>query len=275
MPLSSEEKEFIRSAARYLENPSFFVKLTNLVGKPLEKSVELLPSRVKDTIQMASQKAIEGALRTALTTLQTKPLTQNFEEALSSIFLSKNLHAAGTAMTGAVGGFFGLPALLVELPLTTTVMLRSIAKIASDFGEDVSRPETQLECLYVFSLGGPSKVDNEMDSAYFTSRLAFAELVKKAVSFVAGKSSREILLAVERKSAPILLDIIVKVASRFQIVVSEKAMGQLLPGIGAGAGALLNVAFTEHFNALAKYHFGLKRLERDHGKDAVLKIFQS
>jgi len=33
-------------------------------------------------------------------------------------------------VSGAVGGFFGLPGLIVELPISTTLMLRSIADIA-------------------------------------------------------------------------------------------------------------------------------------------------
>ncbi len=44
--------------------------------------------------------------------------------------------AAG--VTGGVSGFFGLAALPVELPVTTTLMLRAIADIARHNGEDLS-----------------------------------------------------------------------------------------------------------------------------------------
>jgi hypothetical protein len=51
-------------------------------------------------------------------------------------------------------------------------------------------------------------------------------------------------------------------------------MGQLVPGIGAAAGAALNVAFTEYFSDVAKYHFGLRRLERFHGEAAVRRLYE-
>jgi hypothetical protein len=41
------------------------------------------------------------------------------------------------ATTGGVGGLFGLPALAIELPISTTIMLRSIADIARSEDEDI------------------------------------------------------------------------------------------------------------------------------------------
>jgi hypothetical protein len=59
-----------------------------------------------------------------------------------------------TGITGGIGGFFGIPALPLELPLTTAFMLRSIAEVARDEGEDVRSLDTQFACLEVFALGG-------------------------------------------------------------------------------------------------------------------------
>ena len=56
--------------------------------------------------------------------------------------------------SGAIGGAFGFAALAVELPISTTILLRSIAEIARAEGEDLSRPEARLACLEVFALGG-------------------------------------------------------------------------------------------------------------------------
>jgi len=51
---------------------------------------------------------------------------------------------------------FWFPGLLIELPVTTTVMLHSIAEIARSQGEDLRNPESALACLEVFCAGAGS-----------------------------------------------------------------------------------------------------------------------
>jgi hypothetical protein len=51
-------------------------------------------------------------------------------------------------------------------------------------------------------------------------------------------------------------------------------MAQTLPLVGAFGGASINVLFTAHFNAVARYHFGLRYLERRWGEEAVRVIYQ-
>ena len=75
---------------------------------------------------------------------------------------SSYLDKAFAATSGAVGGSFGLAALPIELPISTVIMLRSIGDIARAEGEDLHDPETALNCLQVFALGGPK---GEVDAA--------------------------------------------------------------------------------------------------------------
>jgi hypothetical protein len=63
------------------------------------------------------------------------------------------------AASGAGGGAFGLPALPVELPVSTMIILRSIADIARSEGELITSPEAKLACIEVFALGGRSGSD--------------------------------------------------------------------------------------------------------------------
>jgi hypothetical protein len=51
-------------------------------------------------------------------------------------------------------------------------------------------------------------------------------------------------------------------AARFGFVVSQKAAAQAVPIIGAVSGAAINLAFTEHFQTMARGHFVMRRLER-------------
>jgi hypothetical protein len=198
----------------------------------------------------------------------------SFEEAAAASRKGARFHGAGSAAIGAVGGFFGLPALLVELPVVTTVLLRSMAEIAGQFGEPLDDRRVQLDCLSLFSYGTPSDADDAVESAYYGARLGFAALLDQSVKFVAGKTAAEILRAVQHRSAPALVSLIVKIATRFEVVVGEKAIAQLVPGIGAGAGAAINLAFSEHYTQLARCHFGLRRLERECGEAAVRDAYE-
>src|SRR5207248_2064595 len=76
------------------------------------------------------------------------------------------LHLAAVAASGAVGGAFGLATLPLELPLSTTLILRSVADIARGEGEDLEDPEGLLSCLEVFALGSGRDVALG-ESSYF------------------------------------------------------------------------------------------------------------
>ena len=49
----------------------------------------------------------------------------------------------------------------------------------------------------------------------------------------------------------------------------------LVPGIGAAAGAGLNLMFMDHFQDVSRGHFIVRRLERCHGAEAVHTAWQS
>ncbi len=271
--LTPEQIAFVEKAVEHLEFPSLVVRITNQLGKPLEAGIGRLPGPMKGLVTNGSQKAIEKALATALQTLPDAKPARTFEEAATSSRKGALMHGDGSAAIGALGGFFGLPALLVELPLVTTVLLRSMAEIAGQFGEPLDDRRVQLDCLSLFSYGAPTDKDDGVDSAYYGARLGFSALLDQSVKFIAGKTAAEILRAVQHKSAPALVTLIVKIATRFEVVVGEKAIAQMIPGIGAGAGAAINLAFSEHYTQLARCHFGLRRLERECGEGAVRDVY--
>jgi hypothetical protein len=68
-----------------------------------------------------------------------------------------------TGVSGGLGGLFGVLALPIEVPLTTTLMLQSIADIARHYREDLRRPVSRIACQEVFALGiaSPGSVPND------------------------------------------------------------------------------------------------------------------
>lgn len=264
---------FIAEAARYFERRSFAVSAANIVGKPVEFAVDNLPVRVKEGVATATRKAMEAALKVAVQTLdqpgEVRPDPGNFEMTNLIVRSSNRGHTVLTAVLGGVSGFLGGWTIGAELPLTTTIMMRAIADTAKRFGEDVSRPEVQLECMSIFALGSKSPADDAMESAYYTARIGLGALVKDAAAFVAGKSGKDLAELLAKRSAPIVSSLLVRIAQRFKIVVSEKLIAQAVPVVGAVGGATLNTLFTEHYNKVAMYHFGLKNLERKYGVEVV------
>ena len=71
-------------------------------------------------------------------------------------------------------------ALPLELPVSTIIMLRSIADIAQNEGEDLSEPEAALSCMQVFALGGRAGSDDASESGYFAVRGVLAMSVTEA-----------------------------------------------------------------------------------------------
>jgi hypothetical protein len=171
------------------------------------------------------------------------------------------------ATSGAVGGAFGLPALTVELPVSTIIMLRSIADIARSEGEKIKTLEAKLACLEVFALGGKSPGDDSTETGYFVMRAAFAREVSEAAKYIAKKGVAE-------KGAPAIARFINTIASRFGVNVSEKIAAQAVPLIGAAGGALINTIFIDHFQDMARGHFIVRRLERVYGTDEVKRQYE-
>jgi hypothetical protein len=248
----------LKKAKMLLESPSIAAKITNLLAIPIEKGFALLPDNWNAKVSELTQAALSKAVHAAVFTMKDAP-----GEEASNIW-----HKIAVATTGGIGGFFGLPALAMELPISTTIMLRSIADIARSEGETISKIESKISCIEVFALGGPSKSDDASKSGYFAIRAALARSVTKAAEYIAEKGLAE-------EGAPALVRLITQIAQRFSIQVSEKAAAQAIPAIGAAGGALINTLFIDHFQDMARGHFIVRRLERKYGKEIVEKTYKT
>lgn len=260
-PLSNEHYHELQQAKTVLENPSLAARISNVLGSPIEKGLALLPSEVNRTIVSVTTKSLNAALDVAISTLD-KHHSVASNPRHSNLLRSNRLHKATVAFTGAAGGAFGLPALALELPVSTTIMLRSIADIARGEGEDIRERETQLACLEVFALGGPGSGDDAAESGYFGVRVGLAKAVSDAARYLTAHGAAA-------KSAPALVNLVRQLAVRFSIPVGQKAAAQAVPIVGAAGGALINALFIDHFQNMARGHFVVRRLERDYDPETV------
>jgi hypothetical protein len=256
-PLSREDAAVLADAVRLLEGTSFAGRLTHALGQQIALASGFVPERMRDLAMRATLSALDASLKAALLSLRKS----------RGHSASPRLHKTLAAASGAVGGAFGLALLPLELPISTTLILRSIAAIGREEGEDLARPEATLACMQVFALGGRTGGDRYVEGGYFAIRGLLANSVADATRYLLGRRALD-------ESAPVLMRLIGQIASRFGVVVSQKIAAQAMPVLGSLGAAGVNYAFADHFQGLARGHFIVRRLERAYGSEAVRSEYE-
>jgi len=247
--MTEKDLKALNDAVRRLECAGFAMKAANALGTPIERAIEALPEKGRELVQEATKRALEACLKIALSSLGKSKTSESFDA----------LHKATCTVSGAIGGFFGMYGLPIELPVSTAIMLRSIADIARSEGEDLDDIDTRLSCISVLAFGARSSKDDNADIGYFAVRAALARALPRAA---------------ERTLPPALARFIAVIAERFGIVVSEKAVAEAVPVVGAFGGGAINLLFIDHFQDVAHGHFTVRRLERKYGEDVVREEYE-
>lgn len=245
--LTDQEQRGLWEAALLMaESRGFLVRLASLFGKRVEDiqgAISSVGGRVVGqpwtNLEHKIQETVEDALWRSYSYA-----TFGLEGAPDFIKPKKprknRLHQVATTMSGVASGFVGLPGVLVDIPFTTATILRTIAEIARDSGEDLSSEETRRACLEVLAFGGPGEAgNNEAEAGYWAARLGVSHLT---------------------------INLLIRsAAGQFGLILSGKIMAQTVPFAGAVAGGMLNFSFTDYYQSMAKVHFYLRALERRTG----------
>lgn len=252
----------LQRAVDLLESPTLTAKMANLIGSPLEFAVKRLPDSVSRRIHGAVEAALFKSAQAALWTMDNTP----------GKAASTRWHKLAAATSGAVGGAFGFTTLFIELPVSTTIMMRSVADVARSEGFDLREMSTRHACLEVFALGGNSGKDDASETGYYITRGFTAEVMRHLSAELAGRAvgGSPVMIGLTPKEAgKWLAKLVEKVAARFGVVVTEKFAAQAVPIVGAVAGATLNTMFTDYYQDVARGHFIVRRLERTYGYETV------
>jgi len=241
------------SAAQQLESASVATSISHIIGMPIEKAMSALPGHWSNIVSRITKKALEKALDAALFSLKKKPKAPK-----------NKIHTFFVGVSGAVGGSFGIAALAVELPVSATIMLRSIAEIACSYGEDLEELDSKMACLTVFALGsgGSAKDAEAADASYYAVRSFLTKALGDTANHIA-------VHGFSKEGAPVLVKLINAVSTRFSVPVSGKLVAQSLPAIGAMSGVSVNWLFMRHYQKMAKAHFAIRYLEREYGSEEV------
>lgn len=234
-PLTPEARQMIVAMARRQHGAqSLAMKLITTVGTRVENSLGGLPQPVQARLNDAARDALTRSYALAARSHGRGPS-------------SAAAHRVAATVTGALGGAGGLATSLIEMPIAVTTIFRSVQHVAQSHGFDPAADETRLDCLQVFGAGAPDAGDDGIDTAFLGARLAFS-----------GSAVRSV---------------IAKIAPRVAAVLGQKLASQVVPVLGAIAGAGTNYAFVDYYTEIAHVHFGLKALSRDFGDEQVLDAF--
>jgi hypothetical protein len=270
--LSEQDLALLTGAVMQLERPGLAGRLSEVIGAPVEHLLGRLPNSIQTQMSHITEDALTGALNVAMRTLDDDKVKAPW----------KLTHKVAATISGVAGGMFGAPALVAELPITTVIILRSIADIARSKGENLNDPSVRLACIEVFALGSggrdaPTEAVDQMRegaeaeagfirASYFVARAAMAQQVTAAAEILTRGTASG--------SATALTRLIATVAQRFGIAVSEKAAAQAIPIVGAVGGGLINALFVDHFQNTADAHFTVRKLEREYGAEVVRQEYE-
>ena len=158
-------------------------------------------------------------------------------------------HRLAAAASGAAGGSVGLATALVEMPASVMVMFAAMQKAAEEAGFDPGSEEVRLVCLDIFGSGAPGPGDDGVNSTFLGARMALNTATLQAV--------------------------LSRILPAFTAMVGKTLAAKAVPLLGAVAGAGINYAFTDYYQEVARVRFGIMKLEREHGREAVHKAFRA
>lgn len=229
--------EIARLALRQRKANGVLMSAINFVGGQVEDGLKMLPAVVRGQVNEVARIALR----------QSFDVAHKSRQGMGRNLGSDRMHRIMGTLSGALGGLGGLPTAIAELPVATTMIFRAVHHVAVECGEDPDAETTRMECLAVFGAGGPSGDDDGIDTAFIGARLSLSGAAVNAL--------------------------ISRVAPRFAAVLSQKLATQAVPILGAAAGAGTNYAFMDYYVAMAHVHFGLRKLARTHGQEAVTEEF--
>ncbi|MCX7376903.1 MAG: EcsC family protein [Alphaproteobacteria bacterium] len=223
------------AASDLINSKSIVIQLTELAGNAMGAAGSSASDIIKDKfgidVTSKAQDIAESALKQVLETSTTGMDLENTQEKWGWF------HKLLATASGAGAGFIGAPGLLFDLPVTTGIIMRSIAEIArSNPGENLDSEDTKRACIEVFAFGGPENNDDEADAGYWAVRTGLNHIA---------------------------IEMLIKtVAARFSIVITEKILAQIVPIAGMFAGGALNYAFIGYYQQMARVHFAIRKVER-------------
>jgi hypothetical protein len=242
--MAPEDLDRLRWVASVLNaDRGLAMRVGTFVGDQAEGFVDGLGRFVMNNSRFSARKLAEMSLRRLYdTATRGMDLTEIGDDGHAAAAAGRR-HKLVSTLSGAATGFMGAPGMLFDIPLTTGLMLRSIAGIARSFGEDPTTEEGRRACLEVFALGTDGTAGAEGQVNYWAARAALSRLA--------------------------IDGFLRRIATMLGVAFSQRLLTRIVPVAGAVTGGALNYAFMAHYQQMARVHFTLRDLERRYDPEAV------
>ena len=225
-----------RAAEDYLAAKGKLMATLEQAGNFIQSGLHRLPGNVQQIVADRARDGLHLAFRSAILGLEGPS-----SDAGAARF------RMGGVVSGALGGLGGLATTLAELPVTTGLIMRSVAAIARAEGFDLADEEVRATCVEVFAFGGPLEEDDDADLAFWTARLGGRQVAQMVVT----------------------------AAARYAPTMAAKIGAQAVPLLGAAVGAGLNFVYMDFYQRMARVVFALLPIERAHERAMVRSCFAS
>lgn len=253
--MNDKDKSDLKKAKKLLESESIAVNMGNRFGDMTEKAIiKRLPDKWREALMDSTILAIEKSWEFSIGMMPD----------IEKPPIPDKKYKTYAILSGAIGGV-AIPTLFAELPVTTVIMLRSVADIARDEGEDFNDFDTKIACLEVFALGS-KEADSTEKTSYYARRAILEQPLIESSKYIAKKGAAGM-------GAPFLAQLLAKIAVRYQAAVSIRVSASVVPIAGAICGAAINIVFINYFQDKARGHFIIRRLERKYGAERVKQSY--
>ena len=257
LSLNDKDLNDLKQAKKLLEKKSIAINLANIFGNAVETIGALFPASYRESISKTNLILIDKSWDFTISTMKSPNEPPGKEKE----------HIFWVTASGAIGGV-GIVTLFLELPVTTVLMLRAVADIAKDEGEDYNQFETKITSLESFALGGNFVDDQTGETGYYAIRNILHKPLEESSKYIAQKGMAGM-------GAPFAVQLFAKIGARYQTIIAAQTAAKAIPIAGAVTGALINVVFIDFFQDKARGHFIVKRLEKKYGEETIRQTYQA
>jgi hypothetical protein len=220
---------------RMRRNPSF----TNEVSRKLQTRInKAIPEKVHHVITAAIRQMTQGLLSgselTSAEPLRDATLEERETRVIERIRFYRNTSAAEGAITGAGGILLGL----ADFPIWLGLKVKMLCEIATLYGKDISRLSERIFLLYIFEMTFSSQQHR-----------------KQVHDIIANWRDHEGTLPSDIRHFDWL-----KFQQEYRDYIDIAKLLQLVPGIGAAVGAVVNHRLTEKLGHMAMNAYRLRAL---------------
>lgn len=217
--------------------------------------------------QMIPTAAIQGALAGfdwVAKNTTTAPGISNYDDIrLCDQFSNQviTFHIAVAIAEGGVAGFFGLPAVVMDIPAVILLAMRQIRQIGREYGFD---GDTEEEQHFVYSIMASASANTQKEklAAIATNAYLINLLSKNTWKSLAEKA------AAQQIGGPAALMGIKSLAKQLGINITKRNALAAIPVIGAAVGASANGWFMRDVGVAAQYLYQERWLkDRDRWDD--------